>query len=102
MACDDVTRKRYKAVIAACRVLLGGRCAHEGLGPCLGELEFDHVLPEHKVDSPHRLWRSRQRLLAELPKLQLLCARHHGLKTRADGRTPDTCNDHWDYGEGTI
>lgn len=57
--------------------LLGGKCVVCG---STEKLEVDHIDAKSKVD--HRIWSwSDERRKKELAKCQLLCQKHHGVKT---------------------
>lgn len=63
---------------------LGGRCKVCG---SLEKLEFHHVDPDEKNNSiTSMLGLSKERLVAELDKCELLCHDCHWGKTRANGR----------------
>jgi hypothetical protein len=72
-------RIRYRNFRVKALEFLGGKCVECGTTNCL---EIDHVDPETKSCEPARLasltW---EKAVAELKKCQLLCDRHHNVKS---------------------
>lgn len=59
--------------------MLGEKCAE--CGSTRG-LEIDHIDPDSKGYPSHRIWSlAWAKIAAELPKCQLLCHKHHEIKT---------------------
>ena len=74
--------KRYSEKREWAINLLGGKCCKCG---STENLEFDHINPEDKKDViANLLVKSKERLLDELKKCQLLCTNCHYEKTLKD------------------
>lgn len=76
-------KKRYQERRAAVLLKLGGVCAVLGCGETRSRhLEIDHIDPSTKSFFVSRVWgAAKERFWAEIEKTQLLCSRHHRLKT---------------------
>lgn len=77
--------------------LLGGQCVQ-----CSSttDLEFDHIDPKTKLFNISGFHKSREALLAELKKCQLLCSECHKAKTQALPRTLKGCGSVSSYRRG--
>jgi len=75
----DYKRHRYAAIVEEMKTILGGRCCRCG---SRDDLEFDHIDRNTKtVEITKITTYSREVILMELAKCQLLCAECHKVKT---------------------
>jgi hypothetical protein len=71
-------RQEYVAVLGGVCVVCGSR----------DDLEFDHIDPKTKSFAISGFFKSREKMLIELRKCQLLCSTHHAEKTMAQLKEP--------------